>query len=78
MCAQSATALTALQQLVSSVSHNALASALPGQPPSSQQQFSGELIVMCSISPPQLSKLEPHCVCHWPAFAAILNAAEIP
>ena len=48
VCAQSATALTALQQLVSSVSHNALASALPNQPPSNQQQFNGRLKLVAS------------------------------
>ena len=35
--------MSALSSLVSSVSHNALAAALPGQTSSNQQQFSGEL-----------------------------------
>ena len=34
--------MDALSALVASVSHNALASALPGKPPSSQQQFNGD------------------------------------
>ena len=35
--------ISALEQLVASVSHNAKAAVLPGQPPSTQQQFNGEL-----------------------------------
>ena len=34
--------ISALEQLVASVSHNAKAAILPGQPPSTQQQFNGE------------------------------------
>ena len=40
---QSMSTANALSALVSTVSHNALASALPGQTPSNQQQFTGEL-----------------------------------
>ena len=35
--------ISALEQLVASVSHNAKAAVLPGEPPSNQQQFNGEL-----------------------------------
>lgn len=42
VCVQSISAVSALSQLVSSVSHNALATALPGQPATSQQQFNGK------------------------------------
>ena len=34
--------MDALSALVASVSHNALASALPGKPLSGQQQFNGD------------------------------------
>jgi hypothetical protein len=34
--------MDALSALVASVSHNALASVLPGKAPSNQQQFSGK------------------------------------
>ena len=45
---QSLSTVNALSALVSSVSHNALASALPNQPPSNQQQFNGRLKLVAS------------------------------
>lgn len=43
VCMQSISGMDALSALVASVSHNALASALPGKPPSTnQQQFNGD------------------------------------